>query len=229
MENNIDYRLPNNLSFRNIITLLIVIVCVFNSISQNKTNKRYCFVAGVGIHLSGNSVGGIYDLYGNMYKKNNITSIGLCIQGRTKMPCGMRIGYSRILTGKDKILFVENEKIEEIEEIDELEVINEKLQLYFYSYLQYTYNTPLSYVASQTEVDNSISKNDMLKNYSNSRLSTVEACFGFGLNVKLNKIIVWSNYIGLSNHYYTNYVNGMYIDKCALGIALGTTLGFKIN
>ena len=110
---------------------------------------------------------------------------------------------------------------------DDIEIVDRRFQLYFFSTLQYTHNAYLSKGATLLENQNSISKDNDKPNYSKTKLSTIEACVGFGLNTKIGKNIFWSNYIGLNSYYHTNYINGMYIDQSALAITLGTTIGIK--
>jgi hypothetical protein len=207
-------------NFRIFIILLIMFISVFKSISQNKSIKHYGFGVSIGTQISGNSLGGIYEISGNLYNNNNMTALGLCLQGRTKLPNGLRIGYSRILTGFDNFLFVEKED-------DDEKFSDKKFQLCFFSTLQYTHNAHLSDGASLLENKSSLSKDNDKPNYSKAKLSTIEVSIGFGLNTKIGKNIIWSNYIGLSSYYHTNYINGMYIDKSALALTLGTTIGVK--
>lgn len=143
------------------------------------------------------------------------------MQNRAHSTNGMRIGYSRILSGLDNFSFDEND----VE--DDIEIVESRFQLCFFSTLQYTHNAYLSKGATLLENQNSISKDNDKPNYSKTKLSTIEACVGFGLNTKIGKNIFWSNYIGLNAYYHTNYINGMYIDQSALAITLGTTIGIK--
>ena len=204
-----------------ILFIIIILMNKYSSFAQKNKNTPISFGATIGTHISGNSLGGFYTVTGNLYKNKNLISLGLCMQNRACSPNGMRIGYSRILSGLDNFTFDENE----VE--DDIEIVESRFQLYFFSTLQYTHNAYLSKGATLLENQNSISKDNDKPNYSKTKLSTIEACVGFGLNTKIGKNIFWSNYIGLNSYYHTNYINGMYIDQSALAITLGTTIGIK--
>ncbi len=204
-----------------VVTLLTLTLLIngFSAFGQKNKNTPISFGAGIGTHISGNSLGGFYSLNGDLYKNKNIISLGLCIQNRSEVVNGIKIGYSRILSGVENFSFDENSH--------DNDIIDRRFQLYFFSTLQYTKNAHLSKGASLLENKSSISKDNDKPNYSKAKLTTIEACVGFGLNTKIGKNIIWSNYIGLCSYLHTNYINGMYIDKSALALTLGTTIGVK--
>lgn len=188
---------------------------ISNLISQKNGKLPYRFGGGIGTHVSGNAHGGIYDVYGSLYDGKSLFSVGPCIQKRSNTICGARMSFSYLVTGMDD--FLPDNKFAE----------REKLQLYFFSYLQYIYKAPLSFNSVKREEILS-QRNDRREiDFNKYKLSTVEAGLGFGLNIKLNKQLVLGNYIGLSMYYHANYVNGMYADQIAPTLILGTSLGLN--
>jgi len=208
-----------NFLFRITIIFLILFNCSFYSFSQNISFKRYCVGVNLGTQISGNSIGVLHELSGNFYKNNNIFSLGLCLQNRSQLLNGGRISYSRILTGFDNHVIAKKDEDEKN--------VDSRFQLYFFSALQYTHNSNLSKAASQLESQSLIYNNYEKSNYSKCKLSTIDASLGFGLNTKIGKNIIWSNYIWLSTYYHTNYINGMYIDRAALALTVGSKIGLK--
>lgn len=185
-------------------------------ISQKAEKLPYRLGVGIGTHVSGNAHGGVYDVYGSIYNGNSILSIGPCIQKRSNSICGARMSFSYMVTGRDDFSGSGNEFNE-----------SEKLQLYFFSYLQYIYKAPLSFRSVKREEIVSQRNDNREVDFNKFKFSTTEAGLGFGLNIKLGKQLVWSNYMGFSTYYHTNYVEGMYAERIAPVLMMGTSLGVK--
>jgi hypothetical protein len=189
-----------------------------STLISQKAEKLPCHLGiGIGTHVSGNAHGGVYDIYGSIYNGNSILSIGPCIQKRSNSICGARMAFSYMITGRDDFSNPGNRFNE-----------SEKLQLYFFSYLQYIYKAPLSFASVKREEIVSRKNDNREVDFNKYKFSTTEAGLGFGLNIKLGKQLVWSNYIGFSTYYHTNYVEGMYAERIAPVLIMGTSLGVKL-
>lgn len=181
---------------------------------QNNKKLNYCLGAVIGTHVSGNAQGEIYDLLVSLYNGKSLLSLGACIQKRSNSICGARASFCYIVSGRDNLLQPKNEFIE-----------NEKLQLYFFSYLQYIYKARLSLIAIKREEILSQRNDNCLIDFNTNKFSTIECGLGFGLNVKLRKQLVWYNIIGLGIYYHTNFIKQMYADQIAPTLVIGTSLG----
>jgi hypothetical protein len=169
----------------------------------------------VGAHISGNTHGSIYDIYGSLYNGKNLISFGPCIQNNSNSLSGARLSYSHILTGQDNL---SKNSITNFEE--------DRLQLYVFSYCQYLHNAHLN--SGSIKQEQLLAKEDEHQlDYHSIKLSTIELGAGFGLNLKLNKKLAWGNYVGISTIYHTNYMNGLRTDKIAPVLIIGTTFGFN--
>lgn len=195
---------------------IIMLLNISTLLSQKSEKLPFYIGAGVGTHVSGNAHGVFYDVYGSLYNGKSLVSLGACIQKRSNSICGTRLSYSYIVYGGDNFL----DKRYKFSN-------DEKLQLYFFGYLQYLNNTPLSFGSIKREELLSQGSEHNNVDFNKLKLSTVEAGLGFGLNKKLNQQFVLGSYLGLSTYYHSNYVNGMYGDKIAPVLILGTTLGFN--
>ncbi len=185
-------------------------------ISQNNKSSLYKAGIGIGTHISGDGYGGIYDLYGSLYNGKRFFLAGPCVQKRSGSVCGGRLFYAYIVTARDNFTKKENKYADD-----------EGIQLYFFSYLQYINNAPLSFNTVEMEEKLNVRNDAQSINFNKIKLSTAEACAGFGFNLKLAKQLVWSNYIGINIFYHLNYVTGMYEDRLSSGLMLGTSIGFS--
>lgn len=198
------------------IVIFILLNISLSVISQNNKNLPYRFGVGVGVHVSGNSHGGIYDLYGSLYNGKSLFSLGTCMQKRSNPFCGARMSFSYMLTNRDNFSKV---GITDLEEDD-------NLQLYFFSFCQYLHNAQLSSAAIHREKDLERG-NEPPTDFSSIKLSTIEAGVGFGLNIKLRKKMTWGNYIGISTFYRTNYNNELHVNEIAPALIIGTSFGLN--
>ncbi|MES2567091.1 MAG: hypothetical protein V4565_09515 [Bacteroidota bacterium] len=211
--NNTQYNLKNSNS--NILALCLIFILATKTIYSQSINQGYHLGAGVGTHLSGNSHGAIYDLSLSLYDGKNHFSIGPSIQKRKEKVCGGTLRYTRILTGQEN--FSSNEAV--------LDPTNDcqRIQLFSFVNAQYLKGAGLSYKAIKLE-EAASKQNDFQTDYSKYELSTVELFVGFGINTKINKKLVWSSSIGFGTYYHLNYINGLYNERMAPVLMLGTAL-----
>lgn len=186
-------------------------------VSQNQTKSPYLCGISIGSHVSGNSHGTLFDASVSLYNGKNAFSAGACVQKRTMQICGGSFNYTHILTGKEDFS----------ERSLKYGIDDSKLQLFCYSTASYLQNAALSYNAVKCEEALMQNKNEFPSNGNAIRLSTAEITAGFGLNIKLSKQLVWSNYIGFGAYYRLNHTAGMYCEKAAPMLSLGTAL--KLN
>lgn len=196
---------------------LLMLMSVSPLFSQKIKKSPYRLGIGIGSHVSGNAHGSVYDVYGSIYNGNSVFSAGPCIQKRTNSICGARIAYNYMLTGKEDFSKSRNEFND-----------CEKLQLYFFSYVQYIHNSPLSFNSVTREEITSRFNDNRKVDFDKLKFSTAEVGLGFGLNVNLSKQLVWGNFVGFSTYYHTNYVEGMYAERIAPVLVIGTTLKLKL-
>jgi hypothetical protein len=195
---------------------LIILILLFgaNSLfSQNKTKQVYKLGLGVSSSVSGNAHGTIYDVSSHLYNGKNLLGVSACIQKRKENLCGFKINYMHFITGKEVLV---NGNFEAKNGYT-------KTQLFFYSSVQFIKNGYLSFGAVKRE--ELLNKNsEVASDFSNYKLSTAEACVGFGINIKITEQLVWSNYIGFGAYYHLNYTKPMYTEKAAPMLVLGTAL-----
>lgn len=182
-------------------------------------NGPACFKTGIsaGVYVSGNAHGAIYDVSATLYNGKHLFSLGPCIQNRKPSICGLRFGYSYVLTGQDSYYKNRFEKADECS----------RFQLLAFTKSQYITNGYLSKTAVRNEEAYTGITGETNNNAAETKLSTLEACFGFGLNYKITKKLVWSNFIGFGAYYHLNYNNPMYTEKAAPVITLGTSLALN--
>ncbi len=209
---------PNSRSLQNVITATaLFIMIVFGKgtlISQNMSKSPYVLGLSLGSHISGNAHGTIYEASVGLYNGKNIFSLGACMQKRSMQVCGARFNYTRILTGKEDLSGQNHPYAVE----------PSKIQLFFYSRAEYLNNACLTYNDVKKEETIMKNRDEVPSDANRIRLSTIDVSAGIGLNVKLCKQLVWSNYIGFGTYYHVNYKPGMYCEKMAPVIVLGTSL-----
>jgi hypothetical protein len=209
---------PNNSSLQNVITataLIIVMVLGKGTLmSQNAPRSPYLLGLSIGSQISGNAHGTIFEAGPGFYNGKNLFSFGACMQKRSMQLCGASFNYMHILTGKEDFSGQEHPYAVE----------PSKLQLFFYSRAQYLNSAMLSYNDVKKEETIMKNRDEVPSDASRIRLSTIDVSAGIGLNVKLCKQLVWSNYIGFGTYYHLNYKPGMYCEKMAPVIVLGTSL-----
>jgi hypothetical protein len=195
------------------LLFLIMLLGANSLFSQNGTKQGYKLGLGAASGVSGNAHGIIYDVSTHLYNGKNLFGIGACIQKRKESLCGFKINYMHFITGKEKLV---NGNFESKNGYS-------RSQLFFYSSMQFIKNGYLSFGAVKRE-EVLYPKSEIPSDFSNFKLSTAEACVGFGINIKITEQLVWSNYIGFGAYYHLNYTKPMYTEKAAPMLVLGTAL-----
>lgn len=183
-------------------------------ISQNASKSPYLLGLSLGSHISGNAHGTIYEAGLGLYNGKNLFSVGPCMQKRTMAVCGGRFNYMRILTGKEE--FAKKSLGYDVEA--------SRLQLFVYSRVEYIHNASLSYNDVKKEETVMQNREEMPLDANRIKLSTIDVSAGVGLNIKLSSQLVWGNYIGFGTYYHLNHKQGMYCEKMAPVIVIGTSL-----
>ena len=200
--------------FSGVLIFIIILLMILgaNKLFSQK-NQNYKLGLGISSNISGNAHGTIYTLSSHLYNGKNLFGIGACVQKRKENVCGVKLNYMRFITGKEVKV---NEKFEPLDGYS-------RTQLFFYSSVQYIQNGYLSFGAVKREelLNNN---SEVASDFSNFKLSTAEACIGFGLNIKITEQLVLSNYIGFGAYYHMNYNKPMYTEKAAPMLVLGTAL-----
>ncbi len=208
--------IQNRLSITGKLFILIMISSL-SLLSQSSSKSPYLLGLSVGSHISGNSHGTIFEAGANLYNGKNSFSLGACVQKRSMELCGGRFNYTRILTGKEDLASGETAYSTD----------PSKVQLFFYTRVEYLNNAQLCYNAIKKEETLVKNKEENGSDINNVRLSTIDVSAGIGLNVKISKKFVLANYIGFGTFYHLNYKPGMYCDKIAPVLVLGTSI--KLN
>ncbi len=196
------------------ISILLILTMMYSVKLTSQTSKSpYLLGVSVGSHISGNSHGSIFSAGVNLYNGKNIFSLGACVQKRSMQLSGARFNYMRILTGQEDLTLKQDFSLDP-----------SRLQLFFYTNVEYLNNAQLCYNAEKREETLVKNPEEMSSNNNNIKLSTLDLSAGIGLNVKLTKQLVLSNYIGFGTYYHLNYTPGMYCDKVAPVLVLGTAL-----
>lgn len=185
-----------------IITLCLQSTYIF---SQKIKTQDYRFGVGIGNHITGNSLGSVYE--GNVYLSdyNNTFSFGVCMQKRKNQVCGVSLGYMKSLFAKD-------------------DCDGTVAPLFLYARLQYMHQAILSYKAQKLEEKFYVSTTDHNIDFSNYKTSTADLFVGFGGNIQIAKNLVWSNSVGFGTFYHVNYIPGMYHERMTPVLMLGTGL-----
>lgn len=204
-------------TFKGISKLFILLIIAGTMNAQTRSKSPYLFGVAVGSHISGNAHGTILDASVGLYNGRNVFSLGACMQKRTMQFSGARFNYMRILTGKENFS----------EKAPSYGYDDSKLQLFCYANMEYQHQAALCYNAVKQEETLTQNQSEYPSNANAIRLSTAEVSAGLGLNIKLSKQLVWSNYIGLGVYSHLNYTPGMYCEKTAPVLTLGTS--FKLN
>jgi hypothetical protein len=192
--------------------------------AQKYKPKTPCFIGGGFENFSsGNWHGAFYSPYVNLTKGRKSFSGGPVFQKRSMEFSGGKLSFSYNLSGSKKQMIDYDE--EEVPLTEDYVKTNDRqlLQLNFFSFAQYVNETTLSYAAQKTEEKtehNPVSESR--RDWSKVRLSTAEAGVGFELYIKISKRISWKSYVAGSVYYHVNYISGMYHERMAPSLVLGT-------
>jgi hypothetical protein len=202
--------MKNSVSVLKLKFAIVLFLGMNNLSAQQQGNLHTKIGIGADRFVSGNWHGAFYSPYLSLSRGNNIFTAGPVIQKRSLKVNGARVGYSRILMGGDKFA------------VDcEGQRVDQNFQLNAYCSVQYVENAQLSYSSVIIE-ERSNRKMDL--NWNQLRMTTAEVCTGFELYYKISDHISWKNYFGACVYYHVTYKEGMYHERIAPVLVLGTGL-----
>jgi hypothetical protein len=180
---------------------------------QNKMHKPVKIGAGADSYVSCDLHGGYYNPYLAVTRGKSTFAFGPVIQKRSLEMNGGKFSYSRVLTGGSNF------------DLDcEGDVVDGIFQLNYFASAQLVNNAEMSYSSVIIE-ERTNRQRDV--NWSAVKLTTAEVCTGFELHIKLTRNINWKNYFGVCVYDHVNYQQGMYHDKAAAVLTLGTGIFIK--
>lgn len=196
------------------LMLLAGAVCFGSTtlLAQTDSNNHYVVGTGISTFISGNSHGTGYEGTINLSNGSNVFSLGACMLKRKSTLSGVSVGYQKNMITLNDDSDQDNQ--------------NGALTLNFFTRAQYTHKASLSYRAEKRNQDFYVPSDDKI-DFTKYKTSTVDLFAGFGLDVNLSRNLVWSNKIGFGTYYHIDYVKGMYNDRMAPVLFLGT--GIRIN
>jgi hypothetical protein len=181
--------------------------------AQQKMYSPTKIGVGADQYVSCDLHGGYYNPYLTLSHGKNMIAFGPVIQKRGLEMNGGKFSYSRVLTGGNNF------------DVDsEGEVVDGLFQLNFFCSAQLVKNAQMSY--SSVIIEERTNRNSDM-NWSALKLTTAEVSTGFELHVKLTRNINWKNYFGVCVYDHVNYQQGMYHDKAAAVLTLGTGIVIK--
>jgi len=205
--------MKSNITTKGIAIIFLLLNLTKSVNAQNPFDKPVKIGCGVEQYVSGNWHGTFYSAYLSVSKGKNVITMGPVIQKRSLMMQGGKIGYQRVITGGDRFA------------VDcDGERVDPNLQLNAFGYVQYIKDLPLAYSSIIIE-ERTNRKSDY--NWNKLRLSTAEICMGVELHIKINQNISWKNYFGASVYYHLNYKQGMYQERIAPVLLIGTGINIK--
>lgn len=217
--------------------MLMTFFVIFSNSKIYAQALKTKFNAGIESYLSGNGHGTFFGGYVGIDKGRSSISIGPSLQKRSLKVNSGKLSYSYILAGYKKTqqkLNMFDQVKENLAELDSLklesmaeEEHNSRLQLRFYSYLQYTHNALLS---DNTELRDEkpytgTHNNENLNNWNQIRISTAELGIGAELQIKLTNKLYWKNTIAVSGYYHLNCP----VNRCNAISPVMITIGTGFN
>ncbi len=198
--------------FRLFSIILILMISIINTTAQEKKNSPANFGVGYSSFLSGNAHGTFYSFNINIEKNKSNFSLGPCIQKISQQTRTVKFVYSYKVADNEG-----------------------HIRLRFFSYLLYSDKLPINYSAIVIEEGQQRTEErwgnckDSQIDWCKIRLSTLETGAGIELGVKVYKGIEFRNFIGFSVFYHTKYIEGMYNNRCAPVLTLGTSINIYNN
>ncbi len=195
-------------------SLFLTAALCFNShYSAYKAQNTGDPAFGVESFSSGNTHGTFFRPYAGIAWGRNFVSAGPMIQKRSNLLKGVKVEYSRNLSGCSPDTEGAAPKCEPI-------------QLNFISYIQYNKHLPMSYYVVQ-EQQNTSRRADA--DWNSVLLSTAETGFGMEVRIRITQNITWRNSSTASFHYHLNYVKGLTRERFSPSLGLCTGLLFTIR
>lgn len=199
-----------------------VAVLFGNSVGQTyRKGKLIKLGGGLDVSSTGNAHGTFYIPSVSLNKNRSTFFVGALLQKRTLNFSGARVNYSWDLTGEK--LF-EREGGETDENPSNEKPLRQLIHLNIFAFGQYIHNTNLSYSSISIEQRASLLRNEI--SWADTKLTTAEIGVGFELEVRITERIRWKTYVSSAFYYHINYINGMYHDRMAPTLLLGTGIHF---
>jgi hypothetical protein len=195
-----------------ILFLLILNICLFNAQSGSKLKPGF----GVELLSSGNGHGAFTSPRLSIKIRTNTFSAGPLIQNCTGTIKGIKLTYSKNLSGTDYDCRLEDYPYS----------APDIIQINFFSYLQYIHKTQLCSSIIRTE---QMIHSESTMEYNHLKLSTGEAGAGIELRFNLNSTICWRSFIAAAVYDHFSYQKGMDHEKIAPSLNLGTGLQITIQ
>lgn len=193
--------------------LFVLLLINVSALAQNE-NQRVVFGGGVQSNCSANWHGSTYSPYLAITKKYSSLQLGPVIQKRNSALCGVKAEFittiSSRLLGDSLVSYNYSDK--------------DVVEINFFCYAQYINNAKLSYAAARIEEK---THRDGTVNWNQVNVSTAETGVGFEIQVNISNNVSWRSRIGGTVYYHTKYVSGMYHEKVAPVLNIGT--GIHIN
>lgn len=207
-------------SLTTIMVVILVLVSGFCNAQKYSRKKPTQFGAGIDHVSSGDGHGAFLTPYMVFKKGRRSVNMYMLFHQRSKEISGGKIALSYNLSGGKKPRYADDDDDEQSSSNEPRKQI---LQLNAFCFSQYIHNTLLSNKTCLLEERASYNKE---QTWQQVRLSTVSAGVGFELHFKITKRLTWKNSVGGSVFYHLNNIPGMYSEKLAPSLLLGT--GFII-
>jgi hypothetical protein len=194
-----------NFHLRALVAACLLIVCTPKEFHCQSTHR-----VGLGVEAfsSGNTHGTFYRPYLGWEVGRHFLSVGPLIHKESLMTRGVKIGYSRNMSGPE----------DRGHEFD-------RLQINLISHFQYSGLLPMSsYVVREQYC--TISNPDVP--WENIRISTAELGAGFELRMNIGRFVSWRNSSSMAYFYHPKYVRGLSRERCGMSLALSSGLLFII-
>jgi hypothetical protein len=209
MENK-NYRLQLSETLqKNYVLICLLFLLTGKSHAQFRNPEKYHAGTGISTYLTTNGHGAFYSAYVALSKGRSMVTLGPCLQKRTNEIKGGRLSFAFLLAGRPE---------EDRTEPAYSEVEEGVLQLKFISYMQYLDQAALSYNRAKVET---ITNREMQIDWNTVKLSTAEVGLGIEIDAKL-KYFTLRNYLTLSVYHHINYIEGMYQERTAPALTIGT-------
>jgi hypothetical protein len=179
-----------------------IVACTFHL--QGQLPSRAAL--GLEVFSSGNTHGTFYRPYVGWEIGRNFLSAGPLVQKESAMIKGLKIGYSRNMSGPA-----------------DRDIDYDPLQLNLISYIQYSELLPMSARAVQEQYQ--VNRLPDVR-WESVKLSTAELGIGFELRVNLKRYVCWNSACSMATYYHTRYFKGLTSERCGVSLALRTGMLF---
>jgi hypothetical protein len=200
------------------LTLFVLIFLSLRTSAQGPVSQKIKLSIGYETFSTGNAHGGFTAPSISLTKSLNQLIFAPTIQYQSKKIDGLRVCYSRNLSGtpyKADATDPEDHYDGEFQSV---------LQLNLFAYAQYVQDARLSSNAIRNE---QMIHRESSTNYGQIRLNTAETGIGIELRVNINHFLCWRNYVGAGVYSHLNYVKGLDHEKQSTSLLLGTGLQYN--